>query len=159
MRMAAADPGFFYVSHHGVPEPVLDAAREAAGRFFAHSLDDKQKVRIDAHHRGFLRIGEAKMYGGANPDLKESYVFGLDVAPDDREVVAGNPLLGLNNWPDFMPALRPACNGFFTAMSACGHSLMRAFAVAMDLAPHPARKPAHGRGGSGLLLCESPRRA
>ena len=103
LRMAAADPGFFYVSHHGVPEPVLDAAREAAGRFFAHSLDVKQKVRIDAHHRGFLRIGEAKMYGGANPDLKESYVFGLDVAPDDREVVAGNPLLGLNNWPNCLP--------------------------------------------------------
>jgi len=135
LRVAAADPGFFYVSNHGVPEATLAAAREAAGQFFAQSLDEKQKVRIDAHHRGFLRIGEAKMYGGANPDLKESYVFGLDVAPDDREVVAGNPLLGLNNWPDFMPALRPACNDFFTTMSACGHSLMRAFAVAMGLAP------------------------
>ncbi|TFH49374.1 MAG: isopenicillin N synthase family oxygenase [Lysobacterales bacterium] len=135
LRLAAADPGFFYVSHHGVPEATLEVAREASRRFFALHLDEKQKVRIDAHHRGFLRVGEAKMYGGANPDLKESYVFGLDVQADDEAIVAGNPLLGLNNWPDFMPELRPACNDFFTSMSTCARSLMRAFAVAMGLAP------------------------
>lgn len=135
LRAAAADPGFFYVSHHGVPEAVLEAAREAARRFFALPLEGKQKVRIDAHHRGFLRVGEAKMYGAANADLKESYVFGLDLQSDDRELAAANPLLGLNNWPDFMPELRPACNDFFTAMSACGCALMRAFAVAMNLSP------------------------
>lgn len=135
LRAAAADPGFFYVSHHGVPESVLESAREASGRFFAHPLEEKQEVRIDAHHRGFLRVGEAKMYDGANPDLKESFVFGLDIEPGDREVVSGDALLGLNNWPGFMPELRPACNDFFDAMSACARSLMRAFAVAMDLSP------------------------
>jgi len=135
LRAAAADPGFFYVSNHGVPEAVLEAAREAARCFFARPLVEKQEVRIDAHHRGFLRVGEAKMYGGANPDLKESYVFGLDLEPGDREIVAGDPLLGLNNWPGFMPELRLACNDFYAAMSACARSLMRAFAVAMDLPP------------------------
>ena len=145
LQAAAADPGFFYVSHHGVPETVLEAARDSARRFFALPIDEKQKVRIDAYHRGFLRVGEAKMYGGANPDLKESFVFGLDIESDDREILAGNPLLAPNNWPGFMPELRPACNNFYTAMSACARSLMRAFAIAMNLAPefflHNVQRP------------------
>ena len=75
---------------------------------------------------------EAKTYGGARPDLKESFVFGLELSKDDPAVVTGNPLLSPNNWPDFMPALRIHLYAFFEAMHGCARSLMRALAVVME---------------------------
>lgn len=135
LSAAARDPGFFYVRHHGVPRVVLETALAASKRFFAEPAERKAEVAISERHRGWLRVGEAKMYGGARPDLKESFVFGVDLPADHPELQGGNPILGRNRWPAFQPGLRPAASAFFDAMSACATRLMRAFAVALDLAP------------------------
>jgi isopenicillin N synthase-like dioxygenase len=132
LRRASSEVGFFYVRNHGVPEPVVVRADAAARRFFKLPIDDKQRVCINRHHHGFLRIGEAKMATDAKVDLKESFVWGLDLPEEDPER-ATNPFLGPNNWPDFMPELRAALYPFFEAMTDCAKMLMRAFAVSLGL--------------------------
>ena len=133
MRAAAESVGFFYLKNHGVPEGTIQQAQAIAHDFFACSHDDKLTVAMHGGgHRGFLRIGEAKMYENALSDLKESYVWGLDIAADDPDYLAGN-ILAPNAWPGFLPHMRPVLNQFFEATHICGRHLLRAFAASLDL--------------------------
>jgi len=91
----------------------------------------KRALAVNPWHRGFIQAGEAKMYVGSRPDLKESFIWGLDSAhglsaPDGF----GTPP---NQWPDFLPAMRPAFVDYFTAANDVGWALLRAFAVSLDL--------------------------
>ena len=133
LARAAHSPGFFYVANHGVPTTVLERALALSREFFALPTERKLEVAVSGHHRGFLRVGEAKMYGGAHPDLKESFVFGLDVQADDPIIAGGHPMIGPNRWPAALPRMRGALNAFFDSMSGCAVQLMGAFAVAMGL--------------------------
>lgn len=132
MRAAAETVGFFYVRNHGIDAAVFDDALAASQAFFRRPLEDKLRSRINHHHRGFLRVGEAKMYDNARVDLKESFVFGMDIEPGDP-AAAGNPFLGPNNWPDDVPGFREAICRFYDAGNAVGLELMRVFAVGMGL--------------------------
>jgi isopenicillin N synthase-like dioxygenase len=127
MLQAAEGIGFFYIRNHAVPPGMIAAVFDVARRFFAEPVDRKQQVAVNAGHRGFIRIGEAKMTTGALPDLKESFVWGLDAPGAD-----GIPP---NQWPDFPPDMRATLTGFFATGSDVGWSLLRAFAVALGVAP------------------------
>ncbi len=133
VHQAATNVGFFYVANHRVPQAVIDAAHEASVRFFALPHEEKLRVKIDDRHRGFIAIGEAKMYDNAKVDLKESFAWGLELPADDPDVAAGKSLMGPNNWPDFMPELRTALYHYYEAVLACGNDLLRAFAVGLGL--------------------------
>lgn len=135
LTRAAVDPGFFYVCNHGVPASVLASTRAVAERFFALPLEEKLRVRVENYHRGFVSVGQAKMYDGAQPDLKESFVYGLEARPGRDPCAADNPLLRANRWPQRPEGFRAALETFFDAMSSCALSLMQAFAVAMGRPP------------------------
>ncbi len=132
-RRAATEVGFFYVKNHGVPWSLIEQARAAARAFFALPLDQKTEVRVNANHRGFLRVGEAKMADYAQPDLKESFVWGLEVPPGDPAMTPDNPFICPNNWPAFMPELKGAVYPYYEATLDCGQRLLNVFAVSMDL--------------------------
>lgn len=133
IRKASETAGFFYVSGHGVPESVTDAAQAAAAAFFARPEDEKQRVRVDARHRGYVGYGQAKLSAGARADLKETFVWGLELGPDDPDVLAGKPLMGPNQWPDAMPEFRASLTAFYDAMSDCARLLLRPLAVGIGL--------------------------
>lgn len=71
------------------------------------------------------------MYEQAKADLKESFIWGLDIGEDDPDYLAGNKLIGPNQWPAFMPGFRDLLVGYMDAANALGARLLRAFAVAM----------------------------
>ncbi len=135
LRRAAEATGFFYVGGHGVPAATIDRVFAAARDFFARPAEDKARVAVNRWHHGFIRIGEAKMYDDARADLKESYVWGLDVEADDPDCVAGNRMIGPNMWPDFMPGLRPLLTGYMDACNALGIRLLRACALSLGVDP------------------------
>jgi isopenicillin N synthase-like dioxygenase len=135
MRDAAEGIGFFYVRNHGIPADVLARIDRVARAFFAAPLEQKLAVQPTTHHRGFLQVGQAKMYEQARVDLKESFIWGFDVAEDDPDYRAGNRMLGPNRWPQFLPELRPALNAFFDAANDCGRMLLRGFAASLDVEP------------------------
>ena len=127
MLGAAETVGFFYIRNHAIPEALIADVLRVSGAFFAEPIGRKRLVTVNDGHRGFIAMGEAKMTGGTRPDLKESFVWGLDEPGPD-----GIPP---NNWPAFMPDMRTVLMQFFHAGNRVGWSLLRAFAAALDL-PH-----------------------
>ncbi|WP_089161487.1 isopenicillin N synthase family dioxygenase [Caballeronia sordidicola] len=136
IRQACTTIGFFYVSNHGVPQTVLDRAVAGAREFFAFPPEVKRRVAVNHRHRGFNALGDATMYQATKPDLKEFFSIGLELPEDDPSVLAGEALRGPNNWPDFMPSLRPALYDYYEAIGACGADLLRAIALSLDIDEH-----------------------
>ena len=136
LAWAATHVGFIYVNNHGIDEAVITRARSAGLAFFSrHPLDRKLEVSSNLHHHGYLSPGQSKMHDDALADLKESYNFGLELDPDALQAAADNSLLGRNEWPSFMPALREGIYPYYEAASRCAESLLRGFALAGG---HPA---------------------
>ncbi len=109
------------------PQTLIAQVFDNSHRFFAAAPAEKAGVAVNAGHRGFIRVGEAKMTETAQPDLKESFIWGLDAPGPD-----GIPP---NQWPDFLPGMREVLTDFFSAGNAVGWSLLRAVATALDVDP------------------------
>jgi isopenicillin N synthase-like dioxygenase len=73
------------------------------------------------------------MYGADNPDYKEYYQIGLDLAPDHPLVLAGQPLRGPNRWPDDDPEFKAALSAYYTAIGQCGQRFLRAVALSLGV--------------------------
>jgi isopenicillin N synthase-like dioxygenase len=130
---ACSRTGFFYVRNHGVPQPVIDAVFDAARRYFALPLEERLQDRIDERfRRGFMPQGVTQ-HPGHKPDVKESYVLGLDLPTTDPDVVAGRPLHGPNRWPADKPWLREAAMAYLEHTLVLGRRLLRVFATALEL--------------------------
>lgn len=124
---AAEGIGFFYISDHGIPDTLMADVFRVARAFFAEPVERKRMVAPAGPHRGFIEMGGAKMASGARPDRKESFVWGLDEPGPD-----GIPA---NRWPAFPPETRDVLMTYFARGHTVGWTLMRAFAVAMGVAP------------------------
>lgn len=134
IRESFTTVGFFYIGNHGVPDAVTEAAVAEARRFFAEPEPRKRAVAINMRHRGFGAVGDALMYEAKKPDSKEFFTMGLELAEDDPDVHAGEPLRGPNNWPADRPAFRLALERYYAAVGACGALVMRAVAVSLGQA-------------------------
>ena len=133
IRQAAEEIGFFYIRNHGVPESVIKQSYSAAKDFFNLPKVVKNNVKINSNHHGYLCIGEAKMEQAESVDLKESFVWGLDLPDEHPSVTMENPFLGRNQWPVEIPEFKKSVYPFFEAGLQCGLDMMRAFALGMGL--------------------------
>ena len=133
IRQAAEEVGFFYITNHGIAEAVIKQAYSAAKDFFNLPKKLKDSVKINANHHGYLSVGEAKMEQAERVDLKESFVWGLDLPDEHPSVTKENPFLGRNQWPDGKRDFKRAVYPFFEAGLQCGRDMMRAFALGMEL--------------------------
>ena len=132
---AARTVGFFYIENHGIPQAQIDDIFALSRRFFGATDEQKRTVEISTHHRGWLEVGAARMYGSAESDLKESFVWGLDIDEDDSDYQAGGRLLAPNLWPEFLPEMREKLMSYFHASQLCGQRLLRAFATGLNTEP------------------------
>ncbi len=136
IRRAAEAVGFFYVANHGIDPQLARRAQTAALDFFARPDSEKRKVAVDRRNRGFMAMGDCRLPGAEATDLKEVFFWGPEAAPDDPEVLAGRPLIGPNNWPDFQPELRAAVWPYYCAVLDVGAGLLRAVALSLSLDPN-----------------------
>ena len=130
---AAQGIGFFYVKNHSIPEGLMTRVAGLSKRFFAYDENEKQSVRAQGTHRGLLGFGGAKMAAHFQPDLKESFIWGADLAPDNPNFVSGNKMFAPNVWPEFMPELSDTLNEYMAAANHCGFHLLKAFAAGLDI--------------------------
>ena len=131
LHAASRGLGFIYVSGHGIPDEVINAARESAYELFRSPPEDKQTISVSTSHRGYLGHGAAKMDDDAKVDLKESFIWGDQ--DEDGTVVEEHPLRGVNRWPAFQPALQDHAMSYFRHAHDVAHHLMRGFALGLDL--------------------------
>ncbi|MEO0388378.1 MAG: 2OG-Fe(II) oxygenase family protein [Pseudomonadota bacterium] len=128
LHSASQGLGFIYIAGHGIPEPVIAAARREAFAFFRADTAEKEAVRVSQSHRGWIAQGGAKMQDGAKADLKESFVWGWDGAAADA-----HPLRGDNLWPAFRPGMSGAAMAYLDAAHGVAYHLMRGFALGLSL--------------------------
>jgi len=133
---AMENSGFFYITNHGVDAAVIDRAADAALAFFRLPQDEKRKVAVTRHHRGFNALGDARMYGAQRPDHKEFFQIGLDLPLDDVDVAAGQPLRGPNVWPAAPADFRDAFEAYYAAIADCGQRLLQGVALSLGVDRH-----------------------
>lgn len=144
IRAAMEAHGFFYVTGHGVDDGLVRRTQAAALDFFRRPVQEKRRVAVTKHHRGWNALGDAKMYGAEKPDYKEFFQIGLDLPLDDPDVAAGQPLRGPNVFPDQPEAFRPAFQDWFQAIAEAGDLLLQGVALSLDKDRHFFR-PHYGK--------------
>lgn len=133
----AREVGFLYVTGSGVPQEYFEELLAVTKTFFALPLEEKMQVYIgkSSNHRGYVPTGEeggevsegdpAKL-----PDLKEAFDLSLDLPSEDPDYLAGNPMVGPNQWPA-IPGMAETVNRYYDAVLAFGKVLLQGFAMAL----------------------------
>lgn len=133
LRDACREPGFCYLTGHGVA-PELDASLLRASReFFALPVTERRALAIanSPHFRGYTALGGERTQGFV--DWREQ----LDIGPEEpaHEVAPGDPpwlkLRGPNQWPPSLPGLRAAVLEWMAAMDSLGLAVLRALALGL----------------------------
>jgi isopenicillin N synthase-like dioxygenase len=133
---ACRDVGFFYISGHGVPPALIGRAFETSAAFFAGPASIREAASFSGPggNRGYIRLGGETLDPGKPPDVKEAFNIGLELAPDDPELLARAPFRARNLWPD-MPGFRDTMLDYFNALWRLGRDLHRGFALDLGLEP------------------------
>src|SRR3954466_13117691 len=84
LKAALGSWGAFELVEHGVPVATIEGAFAAANTFFRLPVEERMKVRIDRHNRGYAPLHQT-VYPGNLPDLKESFNVGTRLTRSRRE--------------------------------------------------------------------------
>jgi len=140
---ACEEIGFFAVTGHGVPRPVITDLIAQSYTFFDLPLAQKLLVRRPRpeQNRGYIPPGDerlARLRGNETPpDLKELYTIGPFDLPKTPYFTwpAAYPSFAPNLWPARPAGLRPALQAYWRELDRVARTLCRIFATALDLAP------------------------
>jgi isopenicillin N synthase-like dioxygenase len=138
---ACRELGFLTVTGHGVPVELIERVYGDAKAFFDLPVAVKAAIRQPSPDtvRGYSGVGEEGLsysLDEASPgDLKESLTVGQLAVPDDPYFFhpdAGR-FFAPNLWPAQPAGLEASWSAYFRAMESLSQSLMRIFALALDL--------------------------
>ncbi len=133
IHAAAVDHGFFYIAGHGIDQKLMDAAFAVSKDFFALPEADKATIAVDNNQRGWMASGMSHLEGAKTHDLKEVFFWGTQTDADDADVLAGKPLVAVNQWPSqAFPRLRAELEPYYLAVCEVGRRVMAAIAVSLD---------------------------
>lgn len=132
------DTGFLVITNHGIAQSLIDGAFAAASDFFDIDEPSKLALKVGDLNIGYLPYGAqtvrtSKVNNNTKPNLSESFYIVTDRAADDPEIVAGNPLYGLNQWPRAMPSFKARTMAYFTAMQPLAHKMVSVIATSLGL--------------------------
>ncbi len=123
---ACEEIGFLTIVGHGVPADLVQRTYDISRRFFDLPSEEKLKVRVNSNGVGYVPLqleSLAASLGEKTPgDLKESLNIGRDFDHD--------------RWPARPPELKPIWIDYFRTLNALGATIMRMFAIALDLPEH-----------------------
>jgi len=132
IRDACEAVGFFYIKGHGVPDALIERTFAASRRFFDLPEAKRLEIKVNEWHRGFVPAGQTVLGKGLKPDLKESFNFSVELAPDDPDILAGKPLAGPNQWPD-LPGWKQDVQAYYETVVTLGNHVLRGLALALEL--------------------------
>ncbi|MCF5429041.1 isopenicillin N synthase family dioxygenase, partial [Pseudomonas syringae] len=143
VNQACRDIGFLVITEHQIPGELIERVSCLTRQFFDLPLAEKRKVDRPSPEmvRGYSAVAEESLsYSleeSAPGDLKESFSIGPSDVPDEdyyHNAQAGSHFAP-NVWPaqDLLPGFKEAYQAYFDAMSELAQSLMRLFALALEL--------------------------
>lgn len=141
LRAACEDIGFFSVVGHGVDESLVTRTQNLAKDFFALPPDQKRLVERPPEKisRGYSHVGDlALSYSRgevAPPDIQESFAMGPLARPDDPHLTpdVARRFFASNRWPEHPVEFAPTLKIYYEEMSRLAGTIMRIFALALDL--------------------------
>ena len=138
LRQVQEKIGFYVVVNHGVPLDPIERAYDALREFFALSLEQKLRLRIDERSVGYIPVGTtvyvtSKININTKPDLNETITLARERAPDDPAIQQGLRFVGPNPWPESLPHFREAMIVYQEALSKLGYAMLPLYARALDL--------------------------
>ena len=128
--------GFFTVTNHHVSTDLISNVFSQMNSLFDLSPEEKQKIEIhrSPFMRGYFSEGADKS-DGILGDIKEGFDMATDLPLDDPYVQAKIPFYGPNTWPSSLPSFKEVMNEYHRQTLEFGKSLLRVFALALDLPP------------------------
>jgi isopenicillin N synthase-like dioxygenase len=128
--------GFFYITGHGVTPETLKAVFDNAAMFFRSPTPFKTRSAFvgAGGNRGYIKLGGEALDPNKPADVKEAFNIGLELAPDDPDLLARKPFRAWNLWPN-VPGFRATMLAYFTQMLELGRVLHRAFALDLGIDP------------------------
>lgn len=125
--------GFFYLTGHGVDPKLIADVIAVSKQFFA--LPEKDKLEIEMvkspHFRGYNRAGLEHTRG------KQDWREQVDVNNESEPLVLGPDapawarLIGPNQWPSALPALKPLLLAYQAEVTRIGIEVLKAISVAL----------------------------
>ncbi|KAF2830895.1 Clavaminate synthase-like protein [Ophiobolus disseminans] len=141
INAACVNYGFFYLTGHGIPVPILDQVISLARDFFALPLEEKNKIkRFDAGGpeggdgaRGYQGLGE-NVTGGLQ-DMQEAVDWYREWPADKKDLKDGRvkTLQGPNLWPAVPQNLTPVYTDYISRVQRIGKALVHAMGAALEL--------------------------
>ncbi|WOD39187.1 isopenicillin N synthase family dioxygenase [Nodosilinea sp. E11] len=130
---ACHEVGFFYISHHGIPQAAIDGAFARSQQFFALPLAEKTALAwsSEVSNRGYIGLERERLDETQPGDLKEAFNLGPDVSPEEA-TTRGLPLVQ-NRWPADQADFRATLTEFFDHCAVAAGRLFRAFALALGM--------------------------
>ena len=132
--------GFLIITGHQVPPALIDAIRAVSFEYFALPTAEKMALRMPPdRYRGYTPMMAenlaASLGQAAPPDLKEAFSIGPIDPPVDayHTTPEAGTFFAENVWPDRPAGMREAYTAYYRAMEGLATSLMRIFALALDL--------------------------
>ena len=132
------DTGFLVIANHGIDQGLIDATYAAAASFFDRPMAWKLERKVGDLNIGYLPYGAqivrtSKVHVNTRPNLSESFYIVNDLGPDDPRIVSGDPLYGLNKWPEDMPDFRAATLAYMRAMRPLAERMVSVIGTALGV--------------------------
>lgn len=133
IEKACRNVGFFYVKNHGIPKNHLVTVFPEIRRFFDLPIEEKMKIHIGKSNifRGYTPLG--KELTNEKKDWHEAVDFGLELATDHPDVLAGKPLQGHNQWLVSLPKFKKMMSTHWDLMLNLGAIITEGLALSLGL--------------------------
>ena len=132
IRRASIEAGFFYIRGHHMPPDLMRATLMASKFFFSRPDAEKRAIQVNGAHRGYVPFAQTTLGRQYKADLKESFNFAFPFAADDPDVVAGKPLIGVNQWPQGEEVWRSVLEDYYRTLFEVGQRVLEGFALALE---------------------------
>jgi isopenicillin N synthase-like dioxygenase len=144
IHKACRETGFFYVANHGVPQALVDAQFEWAGRFFDLPLEQKLAVHMakSPTTAGYEPLGHQQLDSQdaasekAPPDIKEGFQCAMELADDHPLARERRRGFGHNLWPVLLPGFREQMLAYQAALRQLGNRMLALLARSLELPEH-----------------------
>jgi len=152
LRDVLRDHGFFYLKGHEVAPDLIDATLALAKHFFRLPEKEKEAIAMihSPHFRGYT--GPGGEYTRGEPDWREQLDINNEenAIPREEIVHSWQRLIGPNQWPVELPALRSVLLAYQAEVTRVGIEVLRAAALALGQ-PEDAFESLHSPEPTRLL--------